>query len=431
LTLGYDSRLKLLDLESTHWNSVLQLSSSQDASLFQRAREAIQRDMELMTRAKAAVLQRFQDTSKVLDQLISRTHPGWNEKTLKGMLEQQRGIVSDRVELMRSTMQQIEAFYSAENKLALEVESRLLDQSFQEKVAVTFKDVWAWIGWAWNVPFNLGNVIFTPGKLVAGFIGLGFAFWLAGRLSRWVGGGASRRFRTDATKTVLIEKWVYYVALILLVLTILNWLSIPLTVFAFLGGALAIGIGFGGQNLMNNFISGIILLFERRVNVGDIVEVDGHTGKVMHLGSRSSRIRKWDGVDVLVPNSYFLEKNVINWTLSDPNHRYDFIVGVAYGSPLAQCQKLFQKILADHPQVMKEPEPLVLFESFGDSTLNFHFFYWLPVNAPQVNSGKVGSEIRMRVDAVCREAGIDIAFPQRDVRLITDKPIQVILQSDK
>lgn len=433
LAIGYDSGLKLLDLQADHWKTVLSLSATTDPSLFQKARATIQRDLDLMTRAKAVVLQRFQDTSKLLNQLTTRTDPGWNQKSLKALLEQQRLVVGERVEMMRSMLQQIESFYAAENKLALEVESRLLDQSFQEKVTVTFKDVWDWLVWAWNFPITKGtnDRYITPGSLVIGLVAMFIVFAIAAKLSRSVSGGVQRRFRTDATKTVLIEKWVYYLALVLLVLTVLNWLNIPLTVFAFLGGALAIGIGFGGQNLMNNFISGIILLFERRVNVGDIVEVDGHTGKVMHLGSRSSRIRKWDGVDVLVPNSYFLEKNVINWTLSDPNHRYDFIVGVAYGSPLEQCQQMFLKILQDNPHVLKDPAPVVLFEAFADSTLNFHFYYWLPVNVPHINTGIVGSELRMRVDAVCREAGVNIAFPQRDVRLITDKPIQVTVREGK
>ena len=111
---------------------------------------------------------------------------------------------------------------------------------------------------------------------------------------------------------------------------------------------MAIGVGFGAQTLMNNFISGLILLAEQRIKVGDLIEVDGHLGRVIDLGTRCSRVRKFDGVDVLVPNSYLLEKNVINWTLSDRHHRYDFVVGVSYGAPTEIVMKHAQSARSMH-----------------------------------------------------------------------------------
>ncbi|HEY5792936.1 MAG TPA: mechanosensitive ion channel domain-containing protein [Chthoniobacterales bacterium] len=432
LAIGLDHMLQLMDLEVKHWNSVLELSATKDPSLFQQTREAIQGDLNRISQIKAVLLQRFQDTTRALEQLANRADANWQEKSLRPLLEKQQEIVGSRVEMLRAQLQRLEQIRSHAETLAAEVGARLLEQSFREKLAVSLGNAGSTLAGAWNFRlFTSQGTNFTVGKLAVGITGLIAAFMLAAFISRRVAGTFSRRFHADATKAVLIEKWVYYLALVLLVLTVLNWLSIPLTVFAFLGGALAIGIGFGGQNLMNNFISGLILLFERRVNVGDIVEVDGHTGKVMHLGSRSSRIRKWDGVEVLVPNSYFLEKNVINWTLSDPNHRYDFVVGVAYGSPLKHCLEIFQKVLARHPHILPSPAPFVLFESFGDNALNFHFYYWLPVNVPHIDTGAVGSELRLEIDAVCREANIEIAYPQRDVHLFTAKPIEVKVQSEK
>ncbi len=140
-------------------------------------------------------------------------------------------------------------------------------------------------------------------------------------------------------------------------------LRIPLTAFVFLGGAIAIGVGFCSQTLMNNFISGLILLAEQRIKVGDPIDVDGPLGRVINFGTRCSRVRKLTGVDVLVPNSYLLEKNVVNWTLSDSHHRFDFIVGVAYGTPAELVMSTLTRTLEAQPDVLKEPAAVVAFEA--------------------------------------------------------------------
>jgi small-conductance mechanosensitive channel len=174
---------------------------------------------------------------------------------------------------------------------------------------------------------------------------------------------------------------------------------------------------------MNNFISGLILLAERRIKVGDLIDVDGHLGRVINLGTRCSRVRKFDGVDVLVPNSYLLEKNVINWTLSDSHHRYDFIVGVAYGTPTNVVMDNLTAAVEAQPEVLKEPAAVVAFEAFGDNALTFHIYFWLDIG--RSDAMKVGTEIRLRIDRLCQEAGIEMAFPQRDIHLRTSQPISV------
>ena len=161
----------------------------------------------------------------------------------------------------------------------------------------------------------------TVGKIVRGVIGLGAGYFVARTLAHLVRARLGRRFSVEIARAAFLEKVIFYFLLVLVVLATLKWLRIPLTAFAFLGGAIAIGVGFGAQTLMNNFISGLILLAEQRIKVGDLVDVDEHLGRVISLGTRCSRVRKFDGVDVLVPNSYLLEKNVVNWTLSDSHHR--------------------------------------------------------------------------------------------------------------
>ncbi|MGB7793266.1 MAG: mechanosensitive ion channel domain-containing protein [Terrimicrobiaceae bacterium] len=247
----------------------------------------------------------------------------------------------------------------------------------------------------------------SGGKIVLAIVGLGAGLFIAKTFARIIKNHLGRRFSVDTARAAFLEKVLYYFLLALVVLTTLNWLRIPLTSFAFLGGAIAIGVGFGAQTLMNNFMSGLILLAEQKIKVGDLIEVDGHLGRVKNLGTRCSRVRKFDGVDVLVPNSYLLEKNVINWTLSDPHHRYDFIIGVSYGSSTDLVISTLSKAIEAQAEVLKDPAASVVFEAFGKNALTFHLYYWLNIGRSDAN--KVGSEIRLRIDRLCREAGVEIA----------------------
>lgn len=159
----------------------------------------------------------------------------------------------------------------------------------------------------------------------------------------------------------------------------LRVVNIPLTVFTFVGGVLAIGIGFGSQNIMNNFISGLIILAEHPIKVGDLVDVDGIFGHVERIGPRSSRIRAGDNTHVIVPNSAFLEKNVLNWTVSDDLLRTQVDVGVAYGSPVDEVARELERAMAEEPTILAEPAPEVLFMEFGDNALTFRALFWVRV----------------------------------------------------
>lgn len=293
--------------------------------------------------------------------------------------------------------------------------------------AEELRSVWSFLAGIWNyqiVPAE--NIQVSVGKIVLGLVGLIIALMVARALSGFASRAIRRRFTLAAEHADALQKGVFYLLATLFVLTILNWLSIPLTVFAFLGGAIAIGIGFGTQALMNNFISGLILLFERGIRVGDLINVDGNLGRVTKLGSRCSQIRQPDGVEVLVPNSMFLEKNVVNWTLTDSTHRYDFTIGFAYGANTADILTVLRKALEEHEEVLRDPAPAVYFDAFGDSALIFHLYYWLSLD--RSNSLQVGSDLRLRIDALCREAGLDIPFPQRDMRLHATEPLTLRIE---
>jgi len=188
--------------------------------------------------------------------------------------------------------------------------------------------------------------------------------------------------------------------------------KIPLTVFAFAGGALAIGLGFGMQTLLKNFVSGLILLFERPFRVGDVLEVGNQRGTVTEIGLRSSVLQLWDG-------------NVSNWTYSNRKVRFSVTVGAAYGSDPRRVLQLLTEAVERHGVVEKEPKPQALFTDFGDSALTFELRYW--VDVIKANAAQVGSDLRQMLAGSFAENGIVIAFPQRDLHLDTARPLQVQL----
>lgn len=221
-----------------------------------------------------------------------------------------------------------------------------------------------------------------------------------------------------------LGNWLAILVAFMLALIALNFLKIPLTVFAFLGGALVIGLGFGMQTMIKNFISGIIILFERRIRVGDIVDVEGTIGTITEINTRSSIIRNIDGVETLVPNSLFLENRVTSLTLTNRLSRRSIRVGVAYGTPPPKVMEAMRECVDRHGLVLKDPEPLVLFEDFGDSALLFAVYFWVEFN-DRTNALQVASDLRIMVEKRFGELGIAIPYPQRDLHFVGDKPVTV------
>ncbi len=217
---------------------------------------------------------------------------------------------------------------------------------------------------------------------------------------------------------------VFYSLLVVLLITALGMLNIPITALAFATGAIAIGVGFGAQNIINNFISGWILMSERPVRIGDFVELEGAYGTIERIGNRSTRIRRIDGVHMLVPNSLILEKTVINWTLVDKQIRSVIRVGVVYGSPVREVQKLIRQAVDAQPEVKQDPEPKVIFDDFGDNALIFDAYFWCDVSGER-ELRQIRSDIRFRIFDLFAENGIVIAFPQRDVHLDSQEPLRV------
>jgi small-conductance mechanosensitive channel len=211
-----------------------------------------------------------------------------------------------------------------------------------------------------------------------------------------------------------INKLLHYAILALGVLMALSLAGIDLKNFAVLAGALGIGIGFGLQNIVNNFVSGLILLFERPIKVGDMIVLDGEWGTVGKIGLRSTTVETFDESEVIVPNSILVSEKVTNWTLSSEQSRIVVPVGVAYGSDLEKVLRILYEAANQHPQVLDTPPPSAIFTAFGNSSLDFELRVW---TSSVSNRLIIKNDLLLYIDRRFREENVEIPFPQRDLHL--------------
>jgi len=266
----------------------------------------------------------------------------------------------------------------------------------------------------WEI-VTLGEASVTVGGVVMTSLTIALALMLAAWLIRKFSQQLLKADR-DANQVQLINRALWAAVIATLFFTALGMLKVPLGAFAFISGAVAIGIGFGAQNIINNFISGWILMGERPIRIGDLLEVNGTLGRVEAINTRSTRIKRVDGVRIVVPNSHLLENMVVNWNLGDDDIRIFVSVGVAYGSPVRLVAELIEKAVTEQEDVLQDPAPRILFQDFGNSALEFEAYFWTRLR-PGGDMRRLRSEIRFRIDELFRENGITIAFPQRDVHL--------------
>jgi len=226
----------------------------------------------------------------------------------------------------------------------------------------------------------------------------------------------------------VVKSLTFYVLVVIFLLLALDIAQIPLQIFAVLGGALAIGLGFGSQNIIKDFISGIIVMIEQPVRVGDMIEIEGDTsGKVMTIGAISTHILTFRNIDILIPNRTLIDGNVINWTLTNNKAKRSIRVGVAYGSPTRKTAELIKEAALENEKVLKDPAPQDYFIEFGENTMDFEVHFWIYMNRPG-DKRAISSEIRHRIVELFEKEGIVIAFPQRDVHIDSSRPIEVSIK---
>lgn len=215
-----------------------------------------------------------------------------------------------------------------------------------------------------------------------------------------------------------IARFGRYLVIVVGAVITLETIGVSLSSLAALGAVLMVGIGFGLQNIAQNFISGLIILLERPIKVGDIVEVEGVSGRVVDIQARSTLVQTRDDITILVPNSQFISEQVINESFSGNQIRYAVKVGVSYGSDVELVKEVLLSIAQNNPKVLKHPAPDVLFNDFGESSLDFELRVWLSDLWSYI---VVLSDLRFEINKQFRAKNIEIPFPQRDLHLVSSK----------
>jgi len=274
--------------------------------------------------------------------------------------------------------------------------------------------VFDWLGETLGHKWSIGSFSITLGNVIIFIISI----WLAVMITRFVRfileGDVLPRLNLPRGVPGAISIMSSYLIIGFGIVVAIMSAGIDLSSFALLAGALGVGIGFGLQNIVNNFISGLILIFERPIQIGDAVQIEDLSGRVTHIGIRSSTIKTWDGAEVIVPNGNLISNKLVNWTLSDQRRRINIMVGVAYGTDVGLVMETLLNCAKHNERIIEYPAPSVLFEDFADSSLNFELRCWTSDFSSWV---EIRSELRVAIDKAFKENNIEIPFPQRDLHL--------------
>jgi small-conductance mechanosensitive channel len=265
-----------------------------------------------------------------------------------------------------------------------------------------------------DASLKVGKIEISLGDMLAFILTIVLAFGLSRLIRFFLEEEAFPRMRLRRGVGNAIATLLQYTVLLLGFALALSAAGMDFTRVALFAGAFSVGIGFGLQTVVNNFVSGLILLFERPIQIGDMVEVGTLRGEVRRIGARSSTVRTFDGAEVIVPNANLITEPVVNWTLSDRRRRLDLEVGVAYGTDPEAVLELLEGVAEAHPAVLETPKAEALFLEFGDSALNFRLRVWIP----RFEEGfTIRSQLGVAINAALRDARIQIPFPQRDLHV--------------
>ena len=319
------------------------------------------------------------------------------------------GIAPDHSETVRTTMFRGIDFIAVVVWIVVTLRSLLLLDPLKAAVLEAFD---------WK--FAIGDVSIDPGDLLV----FGFVIWVALKIAAFVEFMLNVDFLTkiDLPRGVpeTISKLTSYVVIVVGAVVASAAAGFDISKITIVVGALGVGIGFGLQNIVNNFVSGLILLFERPIRLGDTVDLDSDGGTVEKIGMRASIVRTWDGAEIIVPNADLISNDVVNWTLSNDRRRMRIEVGVAYGTDPEKAAELITSVATANKDVDTHPEPYCLFVDLGDSSLDFELRAWTS-SSRYIH---VASDLRFAIVRTLEEAGIEIPFPQRDVhvRNVVAKP---------
>lgn len=266
-----------------------------------------------------------------------------------------------------------------------------------------------------SLAITLGETRISVFLVIKGFVVAAVLLWLAGALARLVHHRVQRATSLTPSVRVLISQVSKFTLVVVAVLMAINVVGIDLTALAVFSGALGVGIGFGLQKIVANIISGLILLTDRSIKPGDVIEVGDSYGVVNNLGARYASVITRDGVEHLIPNEDLIVNRVINWSFSNRRIRRRLKVGVAYDSDVERAMALCMEAAGEIDRVLKNPKPNCLLVGFGDSSVDLELRFW--IEDPEEGIGNVSSAVFLKIWHKFRDAGIEIPFPQRDLHI--------------
>ena len=330
-----------------------------------------------------------------------------------------------------------EKYYKAVSEIIGDFEqkafgSKLIIYNTKKEAEITLKNIKKII----NYPlFNVGDKTITPVNFALMFFIL-IVGWYIGKYYKKTIYKIRKKYKISHSVATLLGNFGYYTILAVSFLTALKSVGLDLSSLTIIAGALSVGIGFGLQNIVSNFVSGIILMFENSMKVGDYIQIDENTkGEVVDISMRSTVIRTNDNIDLIIPNQTFIQNNVINWTLNDDLVRFRVPFGVEYGTKIENVEKIILSALEKShlPYIKKHPKfdvtPRIVFIEMGDSSLNFELFVWVKGEYAR-RPRRTKSEFLKMIYKALNEAGIGIPFPQQDLHIKDSVPFEIKIKKE-
>ncbi|MEX1140651.1 MAG: mechanosensitive ion channel domain-containing protein [Bacteroidota bacterium] len=272
-----------------------------------------------------------------------------------------------------------------------------------------------------SVPiFTLGETQLTLWTFLYLLVFLLLLIYISGKLKNWVSGRLLARSSLQVGMRIAIGSMLRYLVVVIGLLVLLQTAGIDLTTLNVLAGAIGIGVGFGLQTIANNFISGLIILFEGPVKIGDRIEIGDVEGDVARVGTLSTSVVTNDNITIIIPNARLISDNIINWSHNDEVVRFKIPLSVAYGSDIKLVEKLLLEVAAEDDDILDDPPPFVILREFGDSGLHFELRVWSGTLTHR--KGRLISKINVAVYERFQKNGIEIPFPQRDIHIRTNTP---------
>ena len=275
-----------------------------------------------------------------------------------------------------------------------------------------------------TLTFGLGAYRFSIYGVLRAFTAVALVFWIAAIVSDVAEKRIEKLRGIRAANRTLARKIAQIFIYVVAFLIALDFVGIDLTTLTIFSGALGIGLGFGLQKVASNFISGLILLFEKSIEEGDLVELaDGTFGFIRKASARFTLIETFDGKEILVPNEDLITSRVTNWTYSNPKGRVEVLIGVAYGCDIEKANELILQAAQEHPRCINNPEPKCFLRNFGESSVDFTLHFWVD----DVTAGRwePHSDVLFNIWNKFKENNIEIPFPQRDIHIKSSEPIRI------